>query len=414
MNLPSDTTNRIFREETQPSMHRRCHDHDYRSISYYMITLSKNPAFKPAFCRIFDVSFEAPDFDAAKARSNALTPGIKRILLSDKAGTAGSSVPGSSSRDARTTCGSLSRDARAASGSSSRDNRAACGSSSGVIPAIELTDTGALIRLAFRDFFKIHPMLLLKKIVVMPDHIHFIIHVREYLPDHLGHYIGLLKHTCSRYVCNPLNANITKSSESDKDIFPVFEDNYHDRIIRNQNMLETERRYLDDNPRRYLFRKMHPEFFSSPVILTIGEEQYAAFGNILLLRKLHPIPVIISSKYTEHQLKEFETGWREATREHKALASPFISKAEKSIREEILINGGTIVEILDNGFPEKYKPWGRNFDLCMEGRLLQIAPIAYNTSKTPLSRAKALELNSLARRLCQHSASATVLRVRSR
>lgn len=179
-------------------------------------------------------------------------------------------------------------------------------------------------------------------------------------------------------------------------------------------MLETERRYLDDNPRRYLFRKMHPEFFSSPVILTIGEEQYAAFGNILLLRKLHPIPVIISSKYTEQQLKEFETGWREATREHKALASPFISKAEKSIREEILINGGAIVEILDNGFPEKYKPWGRNFDLCMEGRLLQIAPIAYNTSKTPLSRAKALELNSLARRLCQHSASATVLRVRSR
>ncbi len=236
--------------------------------------------------------------------------------------------------------------------------------------------------------------------------------MREYLHDHLGHYIGLLKHTCSRYVCDPLNAAIISSSESDKEILPVFEDNYHDRIIRNQDMLETERRYLDDNPRRYLFRKMHPEFFSSPVILTIDEEQYAAFGNILLLRKLHAIPVIVSSKYTENQLKEFETGWREATREHKALASSFISKAEKSIREEILLNGGAIVEILDNGFPEKYKPWGRNFDLCLEGRLLQIAPIAYNTSKTPLSRAKALELNSLAHRLCQHCASLTAFRVR--
>lgn len=387
MNLPSNPKNQISRKETQPSMHRRCHDHDYRSISYYMITLSKNPAFKPSFCRIFDASLEAPDFDAAKVRSNALTPGIKRILLPNKAG---SSVPGSLSRDARTTSGS----------------------SSGVIPAIELTDTGALIRLAFRDFFKIHPMLLLKKIVVMPDHLHFIIHVREYLPDHLGHYIGLLKHTCSRYVSDPLNVTLTGSFEPDNELSSIFEDNYHDRIIRNQNMLETERRYLDDNPRRYLFRKMHPEFFSSPVILTIGEEQYAAFGNILLLRKLHPIPVIISSKYTEHQLKEFETGWREATREHKALASPFISKAEKSIREEILINGGAIVEILDNGFPEKYKPWGRNFDLCLEGRLLQIAPIAYSTSKTPLSRAKALELNSLAHRLCRHCASTTTLRVR--
>lgn len=371
-------------------MHRRCHDHDYRSISYYMITLSKDPAFKPVFCRIFDASSEAPDFDTAKARSNSFTPGIKRILMSNKAGTAGSSVPGSSSRD----------------------DRAASGSSSRVVPAIELTDTGAIIRMAFRDFFKIHPMLLLKKIVVMPDHIHFIIHVREYLPDHLGHYIGLLKHTCSRYVSDPLNAAIISSSESNKEILPVFEDNYHDRIIRSQGMLETERRYLDDNPRRYLFRKMHPEFFSSPVILTIDEEQYATFGNILLLRKLHPIPVIVSSKYSENQLKEFETGWREATREHKASASPFISKAEKSIREEILLNGGAIVEILDNGFPEKYKLWGRNFDLCLEGRLLQIAPIAHNTSKTPLSRAKALELNSLAHRLCKHCASSTALRVR--
>lgn len=380
-------------------MHRRCHDHDYRSISYYMITLSKNPAFKPAFCRIFDASSEAPDFEGAKARSNSFTPGIKRILMPNKAGTAGSSVPGSSSRDDR-----------AANGSSTRDTNLR----PQIIPAIELTDTGALIRMAFRDFFKIHPMLLLKKIVVMPDHIHFIIHVREYLPDHLGHYIGLLKHTCSRYVSDPLNATLTSSFEPEKEISSIFEDNYHDRIIRNQGMLDTERRYLDDNPRRYLFRKMHPEFFSSPVILTIDEEQYAAFGNILLLRKLHPIPVIVSSKYSENQLKEFETGWREATREHKALASPFISKAEKSIREEILLNGGAIVEILDNGFPEKYKPWGRNFDLCMEGRLLQIAPIAYNTSKTPLSRAKALELNSLAHRLCKHCASSTALRVRPR
>lgn len=386
MNLPSNPKDRIFRKETQPSMHRRCLGHDYRSISYYMITLSKKQAFKPAFCRIFDAAVESPDFAKAKARSSSITPGIKRILLSDKAGTAGSSVPGSSSRDTH------------------RRPK--------IIPAIELTDTGALIRMAFRDFFKIHQMLLLKKIVVMPDHIHFIIHVREYLPDHLGHYIGLLKHTCSRYVSDPLNAAIISSSESNKEILPVFEDNYHDRIIRSQDMLETERRYLDDNPRRYFFRKMHPEFFNSPVILTIDEKQYAAFGNILLLRKLHPIPVIVSSKHTENQLKEFETGWREATREHKALASPFISKAEKSIREEILHNGGAIVEILDNGFPEKYKPWGRNFDLCLEGRLLQIAPIAYNTSKTPLSRAKALELNSLAHRLCKHCASSTALRVR--
>lgn len=83
-----------------PSMKRRCHTHDYRSVSYYMITLGKNPAYTAPFCRIFDAALNPPDFTSARRRSDELTPGIKRILLPrnasvrDKAGTAGSSVPG--------------------------------------------------------------------------------------------------------------------------------------------------------------------------------------------------------------------------------------------------------------------------------------------------------------------------------
>ena len=81
-------------------MKRRCHTHDYRSVSYYMITLGKNPAYTAPFCRIFDAALNPPDFTSARRRSDELTPGIKRILLPrnasvrDKAGTAGSSVPG--------------------------------------------------------------------------------------------------------------------------------------------------------------------------------------------------------------------------------------------------------------------------------------------------------------------------------
>ncbi len=49
MNLPSNTKDRIFRKETQPSMHRRCLGHDYRSISYYMITIGKKSSFQAGF-----------------------------------------------------------------------------------------------------------------------------------------------------------------------------------------------------------------------------------------------------------------------------------------------------------------------------------------------------------------------------
>lgn len=263
------------------------------------------------------------------------------------------------------------------------------------LPAVELSDSGAFLRAGFRDFFRTESAILLKKIVVMPDHVLFIIHVREYLPTHLGRYISRLKTVCTLAVSELPGYPV----DTDGNPLHIFEDNYHDRIIRNDSMLETERRYLDDNPRRYLLRKQHPEYFSSPVRITINGEHYSAFGNILLLKDIHPEPVIISRRYTTEHLSRLKAGWEEAARSRKALVSPFISKPEKEIRKATLESGGRIIEILDNGFPERYKPSGTAFDLCLEGRLLQIAPLVYETSKIPLTRNRALELNATARKI---------------
>lgn len=369
-----------------PSMKRRCHTHDYRSVSYYMITLGKNPAYTAPFCRIFDAALNPPDFTSARRRSDELTPGIKRILLPrnasvrDKAGTAGSSVPG----------------APAVSLPASPPGAPAV-----PLPAVELSDSGAFLRAGFRDFFRTESAILLKKIVVMPDHVHFIIHVREYLPTHLGRYISRLKTVCTLAVSELPGYPV----DTDGNPLHIFEDNYHDRIIRNDSMLETERRYLDDNPRRYLLRKQHPEYFSSPVRITINGEHYSAFGNILLLKDIHPEPAIISRRYTPEHLSRLKAGWEEAARSRKALVSPFISKPEKEIKKAVLESGGRIIEILDNGFPERYKPSGTAFDLCLEGGLLQIAPLVYETSKIPLTRNRALELNATARQIAALAAT---------
>lgn len=363
-----------------PSMKRRCHTHDYRSVSYYMITLGKNPAYTAPFCRIFDAALNPPDFTSARRRSDELTPGIKRILLPrnasvpNKAGTAGSSVLGAPAVPLPAS---------------------PPGAPAVPLPAVELSDSGAFLRAGFRDFFRTESAILLKKIVVMPDHVHFIIHVREYLPAHLGRYISRLKTVCTLAVSELPGYPV----DTDGNPLHIFEDNYHDRIIRNDSMLETERRYLDDNPRRYLLRKQHPEYFSSPVRITINGEHYSAFGNILLLKDIHPEPAIISRRYTPEHLSRLKAGWEEAARSRKALVSPFISKPEKEIKKAVLESGGRIIEILDNGFPERYKPSGTAFDLCLEGRLLQIAPLVYETSKIPLTRNRALELNATARQI---------------
>ncbi len=375
-----------------PSMKRRCHTHDYRSVSYYMITLGKNPAYTAPFCRIFDAVLNPPDFTSARRRSDELTPGIKRILLPrnasvpNKAGTAGSSVPG---------VPAVSLPASPPGAPAVSLPASPPGAPAVPLPAVELSDSGAFLRAGFRDFFRTESAILLKKIVVMPDHVHFIIHVREYLPAHLGRYISRLKTVCTLAVSELPGYPV----DTDGNPLHIFEDNYHDRIIRNDSMLETERRYLDDNPRRYLLRKQHPEYFSSPVRITINGEHYSAFGNILLLKDIHPEPAIISRRYTPEHLSRLKAGWEEAARSCKALISPFISKPEKEIKKAVLESGGRIIEILDNGFPERYKPSGTAFDLCLEGRLLQIAPLVYETSKIPLTRNRALELNATARKI---------------
>jgi hypothetical protein len=375
-----------------PSMKRRCHTHDYRSVSYYMITLGKNPAYTAPFCRIFDAALNPPDFTSARRRSDELTPGIKRILLPrnasvpNKAGTAGSSVLGAPA---------VSLPASPPGAPAVSLPASPPGAPAVPLPAVELSDSGAFLRAGFRDFFRTESAILLKKIVVMPDHVHFIIHVREYLPTHLGRYISRLKTVCTLAVSELPGYPV----DTDGNPLHIFEDNYHDRIIRNDSMLETERRYLDDNPRRYLLRKQHPEYFSSPVRITINGEHYSAFGNILLLKDIHPEPAIISRRYTPEHLSRLKAGWEEAARSRKALVSPFISKPEKEIKKAVLESGGRIIEILDNGFPERYKPSGTAFDLCLEGRLLQIAPLVYETSKIPLTRNRALELNATARQI---------------
>lgn len=427
-------------------MTRRCKGHDYRSVSSYMITLCKNKDFKENFCRVFDAGKEPPDYASAKRRSELLTPGISRIRRYPWQPKEGPGAPGGAGARAAGAAGAP-RPAGLAQGAGQSPAAAAYGAQEGsgysgsagspvpprqgavspalsprqgavppeaaapeaaaMVPAIWLSDCGALVRMAFRDFFRENPCLALKKIMVMPDHIHFIVKAMEYLPEHLGAFIGRLKALCTRYAA----AGAAKAAA-------VFEEDYHDRIIRNEGMYETERLYLEDNPRRYLFRRMHPEFFSNLVRIKIDGECYRAFGNIFLLKRLLREPVRVSRKYAtlemldaSDDMRRLKQLWTEGAREGMAVVSPFISRGEKAVREMILQEGGSIVEIKDNGLADKYKPWGRNFELCCQGRLLQIAPEEYKTGKVMMSRNHALAMNELARKLASLNTERTLVRI---
>lgn len=66
-------------------------------------------------------------------------------------------------------------------------------------------------------------------------------------------------------------------------------------------------------------------------------------------------PVRISSKFTKEELEARKAVWNEVIRECGVLVSPFISSAEKEIRDAAIANGASL--ILITNINHEYHVW---------------------------------------------------------
>ena len=145
---------------------------------------------------------------------------------------------------------------------------------------------------------RLYPQIEIWQAAIMPDHLHLLLYIREPLPQgkHLGHIISSFKGGCSRAwwaqtATGKTDANATGTAATDtKAVVPaasaavkttgpaLFESGYHDRIIRRPGMLDTIKRYMNDNPLRALMRRQLPYLMERRLHLRIGTREYAAFG----------------------------------------------------------------------------------------------------------------------------------------
>ena len=65
--------------------------------------------------------------------------------------------------------------------------------------------------------------------------------------------------------------------------------------------------------------------------------------------------------------------------------------------------GRPLIILLENGFPPLYKPAGRYFQACAEGRLLMVAPFPYHRQRRVITREQCLALNKLAQAIATRS-----------
>jgi hypothetical protein len=184
----------------------------------------------------------------------------------------------------------------------------------------------------------------------------------------------------------------------------LFQSGYHDRIIIRDGMLENICRYMDENPFRARLREECPNLMQRRLHLWIHDREYAAFGNLFMLKNPDKLQVFFHRKdkdgvpthLTPEYAKEKE-GLLQRAEEGAVLVTPGISKGEQGVVDAALIDHLPLILLQKEPITEYWKPPQRRFYACAAGRLLILSPWKLDCDT---DYARFHSLNDLAHDIC--------------
>jgi hypothetical protein len=237
---------------------------------------------------------------------------------------------------------------------------------------------------------KIHhyyPMVDVWQVCLMPDHMHLIVRINKPLPTgkHLGIIIGAFKGGVSRAwwkqsAAARAAASTVPVASAAGTPPPLFEPNYNDHILMRDGQLDNWKRYLRDNPYRYMMRREYPDLFQRALCITIDGVRFSAFGNMLLLRQPEKHPVFFHRR-TNGKPTEDTDYWKEeshrllaAANSGDVLVTPGISECEKRIKKMALQRRLRLIHLQKEPIGKYWKPERSRFKACASGSLLILAP----------------------------------------
>ena len=161
----------------------------------------------------------------------------------------------------------------------------------------------------------------------------------------------------------------------------LFQEGYHDRIVRGTETLDNLRRYMDDNPFRARIREEIPHLMQRRLHLWIHDREYAAFGNLFLLKNPEKIQVYFHRKNAEgtptHLTLEYANERNrllQRAEEGAVLVTPGISKGEQGVVTAALTCQLPLIILQKEPISEYWKPAKSRFYACATGRLLILSP----------------------------------------
>lgn len=259
--------------------------------------------------------------------------------------------------------------------------------------------------------------------VIMPDHVHMLVEVMKQVEYHLSQVVKFFKAECAGRYREILQMDYDFKFEG-----TVFAKGYNDRILMRQGQLQVLFDYMRDNPRRLYLRRSFPQYFCNGLLCIPtgsggsgadkvsfdGEktesEIFSVYGNILLLENPYKVVVRFSRKFSEEKLAVDKRSWKEAIRSGGVLVSPFIHPVEKEFLHMALDDGGKVIIICENGFPQRWKPSRGYIQALTEGRLLFVGQEDYTAAKIELTRQLSMAMNARAEQIAAMSAGSYRLR----
>ncbi len=263
-------------------------------------------------------------------------------------------------------------------------------------PYVEKTEIGMILDAEIRKLEEYRPEYIeIYKYVVMPDHCHILLRVKQRLKCSVVKYVSATESAatsdCRRRGIIPRDASL----------FDL--EGINDRIVYGNGQLKILREYIYDNPRRLLIKRLYPDLFRRTLGLQVGDYSLDCVGNIFLLRK-PMLEVHVRRRWNEAECAEYVEKCVASARSGMVLVSPAINRVEKEIMNKAIEEGGSVVRLSDRGFGERWKPAGKDFDLCAEGRLLVLVESGAATGKQTMTYDKATRLNRIAEYLAASEA----------
>lgn len=261
-----------------------------------------------------------------------------------------------------------------------------------ITPIVEMYPAGKIIQTCLDQLcLDYHGLRILNRIV-MPDHIHFELFVTERTEPALGSMMAAFKSACSNQFREEFPESIPAPGG-----FSLFERGFNDKIAFRAGAKDAFYNYIADNPRRYLVKKLCPEFFYHKLQIAVCGRKCGLYGNIFLLD--HPVKSFVKLSRDPRRTPDYEAKireWEETIRSGGVLVSPFINPYEKEFRDAAIKNGNGIILVTDYLFSERKKPYRELFDQCAEGKLLIVSTEEFSEPPKAMHYLHAQELNAIA------------------